>query len=75
MGVRVELEVDEPHGEDKHITFVEHLGEELVFVGGGLVGCHKANVQCSLEHREDLSGARVRMWWVLTQGSIVDARN
>ena len=57
----VELEMDEPFREYKHITLVENLGEEVVWVGGD-----KPDVQGPLKHSEDLSGTWVGVWWVLT---------
>jgi hypothetical protein len=51
--IGVELEVDEPLREDKHVTLIENLGEQLVV----WVRCDKGNVKGTLEHREDLSGS------------------
>ncbi len=71
VGVRVKLEVDEPHREYKHITLVEHLGEELVV----WVRRDEADIECSLKHRDDLSGTRMCVGRVLTQRCIVNACN
>ena len=71
VGVRVKLEVDEPHREYNHITLVEHLGEELVV----WVRRDEADIECSLKHRDDLSGTRMCVGRVLTQRCIVNACN
>jgi hypothetical protein len=47
--IRIELEVDEPLGEYKHITLVE-LGEQLVV----WVASDEANIEGALKHSEDL---------------------
>ncbi|RRT46802.1 hypothetical protein BHE74_00031893 [Ensete ventricosum] len=49
-GAMVELEVDQALGEHKHITLVEHFGEELV-VG---VGGDESHVERAFQHRQYL---------------------
>ena len=60
--------MDEPFGEYKHITLIELLGEELVWVGGD-----KTNIEFPFEHRKYLCGTWVGVWWILTRGCIVNA--
>ena len=65
----IELEVDKTLWENKHISLVEDLCEELV----ARVGGNEADVECTLNHNQDLGGSGVSVGRVESVGSEVDA--
>ena len=70
---RVELEVDEASWEHKHITLLQHLGEETVAVVA--VGCDEADQELSFYDGEDLGGTGVSVGRVEAIGPVVDANH
>ncbi|URE05077.1 hypothetical protein MUK42_19161 [Musa troglodytarum] len=70
---RIELEVDEALREHKHITLLQHLGEETIAVVA--VGCDEADEELSFYDGEDLGGAGVSVGRVEAFGRVVDANH
>ncbi|URE06662.1 hypothetical protein MUK42_19210 [Musa troglodytarum] len=70
---RVELEVDEALREHKHITLLQHLGEETIAVVA--VGCDEADEELSFYDGEDLGGTGVGVGSVEAFGRVVDANH
>ena len=59
----IQLEMNQTNWEHKHITLVQHFGEEAISI---LIGSHKSNIKSTLKDYKDLSAARVSVGSVQT---------